>query len=935
MPRRTGCRARTLLEASTLALLTSHAALAGVYESPSFNVNLHLTPADFSMGCGGHEFLEDLTCDELDSPPASGPSFAWVIVSGSEPFTEGSVVPGLTGLQFGIEHDLPPENVSWVRCASGLQIPTEGWPGSGSGIALTWIPCHENDRPSAIAGFFHVPDASTGSLSIAPHPLTDTIEVTDCVSRLWTICEESAGSVDLASGSPAECGTFAAPVAPPGDLAAEVLGCDVRLTWTHDGVGVTTFEVARDGAFVAFVPPGEREYVHEGAHTTSALYTIVARPTCGAGPGTSIDVPGLAPASDLQASDDLCGVVELTWSDNSTGETGYQVRRDGLVVTLPPDATMYTDTSAPVDVPIEYEVVVLSACGPGLPSEPDTGVLNGLVSAPVDLEATQSLCDVVALTWNEVSASEESYRVERDGEIIATLPPNSEAYLDTEVVPELSYTYRVFAVNFCGEAGSEPAAGMASSTGPPAPSSVAASDDLCDRVVITWTDGSADEDGFTITRDGSELATVGPGVTTYEDETGVPAVTYLYGVSAFNSCGESEQASAEGARIVDTGPVTGVPVLLEPEDGAPCVPHPVTFEWEAVPEAFGYEVEVLDGCGGAVVASATTPATTVSIGVPGGPLAWRVRGVNSCGDLAGPWSACHTFTAQADELDAPVLDVHNLGDGESYLFEWPPVAGAVGYRLLIALGFDDCLDELEADFVFEVAGTDTIFEDPALLQGFGAWLRAVDCTGLTGPPSECILIFPGGGGTPVVLEYFRARPVAGGVVAEWATGHELDIDGFSLYRESAGGPRVRVTPTPVPAGAGVYAYTDVSAMGSTTYTYVLMEVTDGGEELELARTTATTAASVARLRLDAHPNPFNPRVTLTAYVPRSGRAIVDLMDASGQLVRRLVDEPVEAGVRSYVWDGTDGRGRSVASGIYFARIEVGGDRRSHRLVLLK
>ena len=40
------------------------------------------------------------------------------------------------------------------------------------------------------------------------------------------------------------------------------------------------------------------------------------------------------------------------------------------------------------------------------------------------------------------------------------------------------------------------------------------------------------------------------------------------------------------------------------------------------------------------------------------------------------------------------------------------------------------------------------------------------------------------------------------------------------------------------------------------------------------------------------------------------------------LVRVLVDRDEEPGRHSVVWDGTDGRGRHVSSGVYFYRINL-------------
>jgi len=52
-------------------------------------------------------------------------------------------------------------------------------------------------------------------------------------------------------------------------------------------------------------------------------------------------------------------------------------------------------------------------------------------------------------------------------------------------------------------------------------------------------------------------------------------------------------------------------------------------------------------------------------------------------------------------------------------------------------------------------------------------------------------------------------------------------------------------------------------------------------------------------------------------------------------VRTLVDAPYPAGEHRLAWDGKDGTGRSVASGVYFIRAEAGRQSGSRKVVLLR
>ena len=53
-------------------------------------------------------------------------------------------------------------------------------------------------------------------------------------------------------------------------------------------------------------------------------------------------------------------------------------------------------------------------------------------------------------------------------------------------------------------------------------------------------------------------------------------------------------------------------------------------------------------------------------------------------------------------------------------------------------------------------------------------------------------------------------------------------------------------------------------------------------------------------------------------------------------MRTLVDKPAqEAGRHSAVWNGTNDGGESVASGVYFCRMESGNFRKDRKMALIR
>jgi hypothetical protein len=84
------------------------------------------------------------------------------------------------------------------------------------------------------------------------------------------------------------------------------------------------------------------------------------------------------------------------------------------------------------------------------------------------------------------------------------------------------------------------------------------------------------------------------------------------------------------------------------------------------------------------------------------------------------------------------------------------------------------------------------------------------------------------------------------------------------------------------------------------------------------------------------PNPFNPTTVIRYDVPDEGTQIsLRIYDVTGRLIRTLVDGSVPPGQQSVTWDGVDGHGNQVSTGIYFYRLQVGGTTLTKKMVLLK
>jgi hypothetical protein len=86
----------------------------------------------------------------------------------------------------------------------------------------------------------------------------------------------------------------------------------------------------------------------------------------------------------------------------------------------------------------------------------------------------------------------------------------------------------------------------------------------------------------------------------------------------------------------------------------------------------------------------------------------------------------------------------------------------------------------------------------------------------------------------------------------------------------------------------------------------------------------------------ARPNPFTQTTSIAYSVPATGeRALLQVYDPSGRLVRTLVDGREAPGAHVAAWDGADERGERLPSGIYYYQLSTGAEQATRRMILLR
>ncbi len=68
------------------------------------------------------------------------------------------------------------------------------------------------------------------------------------------------------------------------------------------------------------------------------------------------------------------------------------------------------------------------------------------------------------------------------------------------------------------------------------------------------------------------------------------------------------------------------------------------------------------------------------------------------------------------------------------------------------------------------------------------------------------------------------------------------------------------------------------------------------------------------------PNPFNPLTTVHFKTRITAHGTLKIYSVTGQEIKTIVSETLAQGVYRFPWDRTNNTGKSVAGGIYFARM---------------
>jgi hypothetical protein len=147
------------------------------------------------------------------------------------------------------------------------------------------------------------------------------------------------------------------------------------------------------------------------------------------------------------------------------------------------------------------------------------------------------------------------------------------------------------------------------------------------------------------------------------------------------------------------------------------------------------------------------------------------------------------------------------------------------------------------------------------------------------------------------------------------------------------------------AGPGIFGHVRVQAdtagvnfAGSDTLALVADAVILREQETPSVVVGVATESSIPTdFALDQnYPNPFNPSTTIRFALPIRATVEMKIFDLLGREVRTLIKgEQINPGTHNIVWDGRNSAGHTVATGVYFYRIDAAGFTQSKKMLLIK
>ena len=188
------------------------------------------------------------------------------------------------------------------------------------------------------------------------------------------------------------------------------------------------------------------------------------------------------------------------------------------------------------------------------------------------------------------------------------------------------------------------------------------------------------------------------------------------------------------------------------------------------------------------------------------------------------------------------------------------------------------------------------------------------------------------GPVSVAISSFEAKANEGVVSLHGKFSSDLGVQAVNVYRGDGDASFIRLA-TITGVDGSTFDYTDRSVAPGNSYRYQIGVIDGDGEFMSPIQ--SVRVAPLQSVLEQNRPNPFNPQTTIHYTLAAAEHVTLSVYDATGRLVRTLVNQDQAAGARDVTWNGHDDRGNAVASGVYFYKMTAGKFTETRRMVLLK
>ncbi len=83
------------------------------------------------------------------------------------------------------------------------------------------------------------------------------------------------------------------------------------------------------------------------------------------------------------------------------------------------------------------------------------------------------------------------------------------------------------------------------------------------------------------------------------------------------------------------------------------------------------------------------------------------------------------------------------------------------------------------------------------------------------------------------------------------------------------------------------------------------------------------------------PNPFNPITQIKFGLPNSQKVQIDVYSLNGKKIKTLLNNNMNAGYHTIIWNGTDSNGGKVSSGVYLYKLRSGNKIFTKKMIFAK